>query len=60
MGDKLRDKINYKTSKILKDIKEKKEKENREKIAAYANSMSKQNERQYAETGGGNVSTGKS
>ena len=47
LGDKLRDKINDKKSKILKDIKEKKEKENREKIAAYANSMSKQNERQY-------------
>ena len=34
LGDKLRDKINDKKSKILKDIKEKKEKENREKIAA--------------------------
>ena len=31
----------------MKEIKEKKEKENREKIAAYANSISKQGERQY-------------
>ena len=47
LGDKLRDKINDKKSKLLKEIKEKKEKENREKIAAYANSISKQGERQY-------------
>ena len=46
LGDKLRDKINDKKTKLLKEIKERKEKENREKIAAYANSM-KQNERQY-------------
>ena len=47
LGDKLRDKINDKKSKLLKEIKEKKEKENREKIAAYANSVSKQGDRQY-------------
>ena len=47
LGDKLRDKINDKKSQILKEIKEKKEKENREKIAAYANSVSRQNEKQY-------------
>ncbi len=47
LGDKLRDKINDKKTKLLKEIKEKKEKENREKIAAYANSVSKQGERQY-------------
>ena len=47
LGDKLRDKINDKKSKLLKEIKEKKEKENREKVAAYANSISKQGERQY-------------
>ena len=46
LGDKLRDKINDKKTKLLKEIKERKEKENREKIAAYASSM-KQNERQY-------------
>jgi len=46
LGDKLRDKINDKKTKLLKEIKERKEKENREKITAYANSM-KQNERQY-------------
>ena len=47
LGDKLRDKINDKKSKLLKEIKEKKDKENREKIAAYANSVSKQGDRQY-------------
>ena len=41
LGYKLRDKINDKKSKLLKEIKERKEKENREKIAAYANSISK-------------------
>ena len=47
LGDKLRDKINDKKLKLLKEIKEKKEKENREKINAYANSVAKQGERQY-------------
>ena len=46
-GDKLRDKINDKKTKLLKEIKDKKEKENREKIAAYANSFNKKNEKLY-------------
>ena len=45
LGDKLRDKINDRKLKLLKEMKEKRERENREKIAAYSNSLSKQGDR---------------
>ena len=47
LGDKLRDKINDRKLKLLKEMKEKRERENREKLAAYTNSNLKQNQRQY-------------
>ena len=46
LGDKLRDKINDRKLKLLKEMKEKRERENREKLAAYSNSNIKQRERQ--------------
>ena len=42
LGDKLRDKINDRKVKLLKEMKEKREKENREKLAAYTSSNAKQ------------------
>ena len=42
LGDKLRDKINDRKLKLLKEMKEKREKENREKLAAYTSSNAKQ------------------
>ena len=45
LGDKLRDKIKDTKVKILKEMKEKREKENREKLAAYTSSNAKQNNR---------------
>ena len=47
LGDKLRDKINDRKLKLLKEMKEKREREDKEKIDAYANSISKQNVRQF-------------
>ena len=47
LGDKLRDKINDRKIKLLKEMKEKREKENREKLEAYTISNQKQKERQY-------------
>ena len=47
LGDKLRDKINDRKVKLLKEMKEKRERENREKLAAYSNSNTRQRERQY-------------
>ena len=47
LGDKLRDKINDRKVKLLKEMKEKREKEEREKLAAYTSSTTKQRERQY-------------
>ena len=47
LGDKLRDKINDRKVKLLKEMKEKREKEEREKLAAYTSSNTKQRERQY-------------
>ena len=47
LGDKLRDKINDRKLKLLKEMKEKREKENREKLALYSSSEIKQKERQY-------------
>ena len=46
LGDKLRDKINDRKLKLLKEMKEKRERENREKLAAYSNSNIRQRERQ--------------
>ena len=45
LGDKL--KINDRKVKLLKEIREKRERENREKLAAYTNANSKQKERQF-------------
>ena len=42
LGDKLRDKINDRKLKLLKEMKEKRERENREKLAAYTSSNAKQ------------------
>ena len=47
MGDKLRDKINDRKVKLLKEMKEKREREEREKLAAYTSSNAKQKEKQY-------------
>ena len=47
LGDKLRDKINDRKLQLLKEMKEKRERENREKIAAYSNSISKQGDRPF-------------
>ena len=47
LGEKLRDKINDRKLKLLKEMKERREKENREKLAAYSSSNAKQKERQY-------------
>ena len=47
LGDKLRDKINDRKLKLLKEMKEKRERENREKLAAYSSSNTKQRERQF-------------
>ena len=47
LGDKLRDKINDRKVKLLKEMKEKREKEEREKLMAYTSSNTKQRERQY-------------
>ena len=46
LGDKLRDKINDRKLKLLKEMKEKRERENREKLAAYSSSNTRQRERQ--------------
>ena len=47
LGDKLRDKINDRKVKLLKEMKEKREREEREKLAAYTSSNAKQKEKQY-------------
>jgi hypothetical protein len=47
LGDKLRDKINDRKVKLLKEMKEKREKEEREKLAAYTSSNARQRERQF-------------
>jgi hypothetical protein len=47
LGDKLRDKINDRKVKLLKEMKEKRERENREKLAAYSSSNTRQRERQF-------------
>ena len=47
LGDKLRDKINDRKLKLLKEMKEKRERENREKLAAYSISNVRQKERQF-------------
>ena len=47
LGDKLREKINDRKVKLLKEMKEKREREEREKIAAYSSSNTKQKERQF-------------
>ena len=47
LGDKLRDKINDRKVKLLKEMKEKREKENREKLMAYSASNTRPRERQF-------------